>query len=116
MRHKQSRATEHDSITPSTGNVFVDLGLPDADDRLAKAELARQIGAIIRERGLTQKAAAQALGIDQPKVSALLAGRLSGFSLEQIARFLTLLGRDVQIVVRETSASTPTGRLTVISA
>ena len=108
--------SEHDTITPSTGNIFDDLGLPNADDRLAKAELARQIGDIIQERGLTQTAAAQALGIDQPKVSALLTGRLSGFSLERLARFLTLLGRDVQIVVRETPASRPTGRLTVVSA
>ena len=108
--------TEHDSITSSAGNIFEDLGLPDADDRLAKAELARQIGAIIRERSLTQTAAAKALGIDQPKVSALLAGQLSGFSLERLARFLTLLGRDVQIVVRESSSSSSTGRLSVISA
>jgi predicted XRE-type DNA-binding protein len=108
--------TEHELLTPSTGNVFDDLGLPDADDRLAKAELARQIGVIIRERGLTQRTAAQTLGIDQPKVSALLAGQLSGFSLERLARFLTLLGRDVQIIVRETSSSRPTGRLSVVSA
>ena len=108
--------TEHHPITPTTGNIFEDLGLPDADDRLAKAELARQIGAIIRERGLTQTAAARALEIDQPKVSALLAGQLRGFSLERLARFLTLLGRDVQIVVREIPASRSTGRLTVVSA
>lgn len=108
--------TEHDTITPSAGNVFEDLGLPDADDRLAKAELARQIGAIIQERGMTQTVAARVLEIDQPKVSALLAGHLRGFSLERLARFLTLLGRDVQIVVRETSSSSSTGRLTVVSA
>ena len=84
-----------------------DLGLPDANDRLAKAELARQIGSIIRECELVQQAAAHILGIDQPKVSASLAGQLGGFSLERLARFLTLLGRDVQIVVRETSPSGP---------
>jgi len=106
----------NESITAGTGNIFEDLGLPDADDRLAKAELARQIGAIIRERSLTQQAAASLLGIDQPKVSALLAGQLSGFSLERLARFLTLLGRDVQIVVRQTSPPRSTGRLSVISA
>jgi predicted XRE-type DNA-binding protein len=105
-----------DSIAASTGNVFEDLGLPDAGDRLAKAELARQIGTIIRERGLTQQAAAHILGVDQPKVSALLAGQLSGFSLERLTRFLTLLGRDVQIVVREASPPNQTGPLSVISA
>jgi predicted XRE-type DNA-binding protein len=106
----------NDVITASTGNVFEDLGLPDADDRLAKAELARQIGIIIAARELTQRAAGQILGIDQPKVSALLSGQLSGFSLERLARFLTLLGRDVQIVVRETSSSNQTGRLSVTTA
>ena len=73
------------TITPSTGNVFADLGLPDAEERLAKAELARQIGGIIEERRLTQAAAGRVLGVDQPKVSALLAGRLAGFSLERLA-------------------------------
>jgi predicted XRE-type DNA-binding protein len=108
--------TTNDSVTPSSGNVFDDLGLPDADDRLAKAELARQISVIIRERGLTQQAAATILGVDQPKVSALLSGQLSGFSLERLARLLTYLGRDIQIVVRETSSGSHTGRLSVISA
>jgi predicted XRE-type DNA-binding protein len=107
---------EDATIVSSTGSVFADLDLPGADDRLAKAELGRQIGAIIRERGLTQKSAAEVLGIDQPKVSALLAGQLAGLSLERLARFLTLLGRDVQIVVRETSPSNRTGRLSMITA
>jgi predicted XRE-type DNA-binding protein len=102
--------------TPSTGNVFADLGLPDAEDRLAKAELARQIAAAIRDRGLTQIAAARLLGTDQPKVSALAAGQLAGFSIERLAHWLTLLGKDVQIVVREKPPERPAGRLTVVSA
>lgn len=102
------------TITASSGNVFADLGLPDADERLAKAELARQIGGVIRERHLTQAAAARVLGIDQPKVSALLAGRLSGFSLERLAHFLTLLGKDVDIVVRETRSARQVGRISVV--
>ncbi len=81
-----------------------------------QAELTRQIGAIIRARGLTQKAAAQVIAIDQPKVSALLTGRLAGFSLERLAHFLTLLGKDVEIVVREKPASRAAGRLRVLSA
>ncbi len=108
-------ARHESSITPSGGNVFADLDLPDADDRLAKAELARQIGAIIRERRLTQTVAARALNIDQPKVSALLSGRLAGFSLERRARLLTLLGKDVEIVVREKPSTRPVGRLSVLS-
>jgi predicted XRE-type DNA-binding protein len=100
-------------VTPSSGNAFADLGLPDAEDRLAKAELARQIGAIIRNRRLTQSATADILGVDQPKVSALVNGRLAGFSLERLMHFLTLLGQDVEIVVRNTSSLQSAGRLSV---
>lgn len=92
---KRSRAAEK-----SSGNVFADLGLPGPEDRLAKAELARRIGAIIAERHLTQSEAAALLGIDQPKISALVRGRLGGFSLERLMRFLNVLGRDVEIVVK----------------
>lgn len=84
----------------SSGNVFADLGLPNAEERLAKAELARKIGAIIAERHLTQTQAAELLGIDQPKISALMRGRLESFSLERLMRFLNALGRDVEIVVK----------------
>ncbi|MBI1738259.1 MAG: XRE family transcriptional regulator [Acidobacteria bacterium] len=87
--------------TVSSGNVFADLGFPNAEEMLAKAELAHKITAIIQRRGLTQARAAALLGVDQPKVSALKRGRLSGFSLERLVRFLILLGRDVQIVVRQ---------------
>ncbi len=84
----------------SSGNVFADLGLPEPEDRIAKAELARNISSIISRRKLTQKAAAELLSIDQPKVSALLRGKLAGFSLERLIRFLNVLGRDVEIMVK----------------
>lgn len=87
-------------ITPSSGNVFADLGLSEPEELLAKAALVRQISAAIDERGLTQAQAAEIMGIDQPKVSALLNGRLSGFSMDRLVRFLVALDRDVQIVVR----------------
>ncbi len=90
--------TDH---TVSSGNVFADLGLPNAEEMLAKAELAQKITAIIERRRLTQAKAADVLGVDQPKISALKRGRLSGFSLERLLRFLILLGRDVEIVVKE---------------
>ena len=95
------RRIEHER---SSGNVFADLGLPEAEDRLAKAELAREIGAILGRRKLTQMRASRVLGVDQPKISALLRGQLSGFSLERLIRFLNLLGRDVRIVVRPKSS------------
>jgi predicted XRE-type DNA-binding protein len=65
-----------------SGNVFADLGYPGPAEALAKAELARKIGAIIERRGLTEAAAEEILEIDQPKVSALIRGRLAGFSFD----------------------------------
>jgi predicted XRE-type DNA-binding protein len=83
----------------SSGNVFADLGLPNPEELLAKAELANKISVLIRERKLTQKEAAAVLGIDQPKVSMLLRGRLTGFSIERLMRLLMLLGQDIRISV-----------------
>lgn len=84
----------------SSGNVFADLGLADAEERLAKAELAQKIGEILRKRGMTQGQAAVILGIDQPKVSALLCGRLARFSIDKLMQFALLLGQDVSITIR----------------
>ena len=84
----------------STGNVFADLGLADAGEHLIKAGLVVKIGRIIRQRELTQAAAAQLLGIDQPKVSAMLAGQFRGYSVDRLMRFLVALGHDVEIVVK----------------
>lgn len=84
----------------SSGNVFADLGMADADEHLIKAGLVVKIDRIIRQRGLTQSAAAQLMGIDQPKVSAMLAGQFRGYSVERLMRFLVALGHDVEIVVK----------------
>jgi predicted XRE-type DNA-binding protein len=83
----------------SSGNVFADLGLPNPEEALAKAELANKISMLIQDRKLTQAKAAKLLGIDQPKVSMLLRGRLTGFSIERLMRFLILLGQDIKISV-----------------
>ncbi len=101
--------------TVSSGNVFEDLGLPDSDEMLVKAELVLQISRIIEERGLTQVEAAELLGVDQPKVSALLRGRLRGFSVERLSRFLNALGQDVEIVVRPKPRSARHGHTRVTS-
>ena len=85
----------------SSGNVFADLGLPKPDDLLAKAELTAKIIEEIQRRRLTQNQAASILGIDQPKISALKQGHLSSFSIERLMRFLVLLGRDVEITVKQ---------------
>lgn len=88
------------SFTKSSGNVFEDLRVAAPSEALAKSELAAIIARALRARRLTQTAAAQLLGIDQPKVSELLRGRLTRFSTERLLVFLLRLGRDVDIVVR----------------
>jgi predicted XRE-type DNA-binding protein len=99
--------------TPGSGNVFADLGLPHADELLARAELAAKIIQEIENRRLTQARAAAMLGIDQPKVSALKQGRLSGFSIERLVRFLLLLGHDVEISVSQKPKSRAAAKLRV---
>jgi predicted XRE-type DNA-binding protein len=75
--------------------------------------LAIQIQNILEERRLTQASAARILGVGQPKVSALINGRLEGFSVERLMTFLTLLGRDVQITVGRKRSAGPSGRIRV---
>src|SRR3990167_4776305 len=84
-------------IAESSGNVFADLGFKNPEEMLAKANLAILICDTIKKRKLTQKKAAEAMGIDQPKVSAILRGRLSGFTIERLMRFLMALGIDIII-------------------
>ena len=100
----------------SSGNVFADLGVARPDVALAKAELARQIERIILARGLKQVEVAEILGVDQGKVSALVRGRLSGFSTDRLLRFLTALGRHIDIVIREQRRSDKLGRVSVVSS
>lgn len=88
------------NYTKSTGNVYEDMGLTNADERMAKAKLAMRIESIINKRGLKQKEAADILGINQPKISALMNGRLSGFSMERLFHFLNLLDQDIDIVIK----------------
>ena len=86
--------------TPSGGNVFADLGLPNPEQELMKARLTLQIYRIIRARGLTQTEAAKVLGLKQPHVSLLMRNRSGSFSTGRLMEFLTALGQDVQITVR----------------
>lgn len=87
-------------ITPSSGNVFADLGIDNPEEALAKAKLVFQINKLIKEQGLTQVMAAKKLEVDQPKISALARGRLEGFSIERLCKFLIFLGQDVNIVLK----------------
>jgi predicted XRE-type DNA-binding protein len=99
--------------TVSSRNVFADLGLPNPEEALAKAELAHKITVVIRDKGLTQVQAAKLLGVDQPKISALIRGRLSGFSLERLMRFLLLLGQDIKITVQASPRSRSRARVLI---
>ena len=99
----------------SSGNVFADLGIENPEEALAKAELARQIGNLIKKRNLTQKQAAEILAIDQPKISRLIRGRLRSFSLERLIRFLNELGQDVSITISDSKSQSARGH-TWISA
>lgn len=85
---------------PSSVNVFADLGLPDAAEHLIKAGLVVRIERILRELKLTQTAAAGLVGINQPKVSTMLAGQFRGYSVERLMRFHVAVGQDVEIVVK----------------
>jgi predicted XRE-type DNA-binding protein len=101
-------------VTPSSGNVFADLGLPEAEEELTKAQLASHIRQAIKRQCLTQVAAAALMDIDQPKVSALLNGRLTNFSSERLMRLLTALGQDVEITVKAKPRSRAHGRIRVL--
>jgi len=100
-------------IERSTGNVFADLGLPDADTHLLKAGLVTRIEQCIRERNLKQVEAARLLGLSQPDVSRLLRGDFREYSVERLFRLLNALGRDIEIKICEPDGHRE-GRLTLL--
>src|SRR5215211_6698738 len=89
-----SHRIEH---TKSSGNVFADLGLSNPEERMLKAELAAQIRRIIEQKGWAQTRVAELIGLDQPKVSRLLRGQLSGFSVDRLFNVLNRLGHSVEV-------------------
>ncbi len=101
-------------VTQASGNVFADLGVAEPEEELAKAQLASLIRNAIKRGRLTQGQAAELTGLDQPKVSALVNGRLAGFSSDRLMRCLTALGQDVEIVVRRRVRARTRGRLRVV--
>lgn len=103
-----------DDITHGTGNVFADIGLPDASERQTKTRLAMAINEIVKSRRLRQLETARLLGIPQPKVSALVNYRLDGFSVEKLMSFLTALDQDVEILIRPRMRS-GAGEISVLS-
>ena len=85
----------------SSGNIFEDLGYPNPEEAQAKSDLAMQIYRTLKKRKLTQIEAAEILGIDQPKVSDIIRGKLSKYSIDRLMRFLRLLGNDIEILVKK---------------
>lgn len=104
------------AVERGSANLFADLGLPDADALIVKAELVARIDAIIRRRGITQAEAARLLGLSQPDVSRLLRGAFREHSLERLLRILVTLGRDIEIVIRRPRSPVEGGTLRIASA
>ena len=102
------------AVTQGAGNVFADLGVAEPEEELAKAQLASLIRDAIKRHRLTQGEAASLTGLDQPKVSSLVNGRLGGFSSDRLMRCLTALGQDVEIVVKRKTGTRARGRLSVV--
>lgn len=103
-------------VARSSGNVFADLRLPNAEEKQTKVRLAVAINKIIEDQRLSQGSAARRLKINQPKISALTNYKLEGFSVERLMNFLTALDRDVDIVIRRKPRSGRTGRILVTAA
>ncbi|HEY3319063.1 MAG TPA: helix-turn-helix transcriptional regulator [Planctomycetota bacterium] len=89
------------SVVASSGNVFADLGYSNAQEHQTKAKLVRLLARAVARQKLTQREAARRLGIDQPKISAILKGRFRGFSVYRLMNFVAALGVEVEIVTRD---------------
>ncbi len=114
MGYAMPKRTNKSAVVPSSGNVFADLGVTNAEEKQTKVRLAVAINQIIQGRKLSQTAAARRLNVNQPKVSALSNYQLDGFSVERLMNFVTALDRDVDIVIRPKSQKI--GRIAVIAA
>ena len=108
-------STSDPTVERGSGNVFADLGHPDADAHLLKAELVSRIDGIVRQRGITQTEAGRLLGLSQPDVSRLLRGDFREYSLKRLFRLLTALGRDIDIVIQQ-PCSAAGGKLRIAAA
>ncbi len=115
MAKRAAKSGRSERIVRGTGNVFADLGYPDAEERQTKLRLALALNIILGERKLNQADAAARLGVNQPKVSALRNYKLDGFSVERLMT-LTALDRDVEIVIRKKPRSRGTARISVVAA
>ena len=111
----KNRAVQVDKVIveQGCGNVFADIGLPNAEVHLLKADLVSRIDQIVRRRRMTQVEAAKLMGLSQPDVSRLLRGNFREYSVERLLRLLMAMGRDVDIVIRKPEAPHRHGKLTI---
>jgi predicted XRE-type DNA-binding protein len=113
IMNKRKQHIEEIECEMSSGNVFADIGVENPEEELTKAKLVWEIEQIIKKKRLTQVEAAKVMGINQPKVSALIRRKLDGFSVERLIHFLNTLGQDIDIVVRQKPASRKQARINV---
>ena len=106
----------NNTLIKSSGNVFADIGGRNPEEALVKARLARVIARTIEAKKMTQSEAADLLSIDQSKVSNLVRGKLAGFSIDRLFRFLTVLGSDIEIVVKDGAKRNKPGHMKVAVA
>ena len=104
---------ETETVDAGSGDVLVDLGFPDADERRLRVQLAMRLNELIADRGLTQASAAKLFGIPQPHISELKHYKLSRFSSERLLHFVTLLDRDVEIIIRPKAKGHASGVVSV---
>jgi predicted XRE-type DNA-binding protein len=110
------KAERKEPVIRGSGNVFADLGFPDAAERQARLRLAYALNQQLEARKISQADAAKVLGVTEPKVSALRRYKLEGFSVERLMNLLTALDQDVEIVIRRKPRSRKAGRIRVVAA
>ena len=111
---KQPKEPEDIEVIPSSGNVYADTGHTNPEEAMAKAELAMLIAETIKRKKLTQKKAAELIGVDQPKVSAIIRGQFSGFTIDRLFRFLMALGMDIIIETKPHDRRTSMAHIQVL--
>lgn len=112
----QRKKTVPETVDAGSGDVFVDLGFPDAGERKLRVQLAMRLNELIEARRLTQARAAHLFGIPQPHVSELKHYKLTRFSSERLLRFVTLFDRDVDIIIRPKAKGHAAGVVSVLVA
>jgi predicted XRE-type DNA-binding protein len=101
-------------VEAGSGNIFADLGLPDAEEHFLKAQIVSEIYRLASERKLTQAAAGKLMGVSQPEVSRMFKGNFREYSIDRLMGFLTGFDRDVDIIVRPHKKRGQAGRITFI--